>query len=124
MNPKSFADLINGRQIEKIEHTEFEIARYNNLLICFCLSDYLLCLEGANTNQYVVEDQSFIELDEYGNLFNPMAGFKKIGGLKIVWNEYGLPSWNIDTDIDHEKFTLNEKQHPFTQGIVIKLYDN
>lgn len=122
MNSASLAKLIDGRQFDNaISYLEGEKAGEFNLVICFGLSDDLIEFVGAvNTSLRCINSRT-ITIDENGNVFDPLSAHNQFGKIHVTWQELGIPSWLIESDIVHHKFTLFHNQHAFSQGIVFSL---
>lgn len=122
MNSASLAKLIDGRQFDTaISFLESEMAREFNLVVCFGLSDDLLEFVGAVTTTLQCKNGTTITIDENGNAFDSLSAHNPFGNIHVTWQELGLPSWLIESDIVHHKFTLFHNQHAFSQGIVFSL---
>jgi len=135
MKAKELADLLNGREYRDEITSELEqIAKEEGLVVCFGVSDDLLELRGAISEEFEANDGGKFELCKTpkGTIFwdedtdMPVQEFDcKLWTIKAIWcpEENGkiIASWLIKSDIPHEQFNIYEDDELYSTGIVFHI---
>jgi hypothetical protein len=143
MNKEDFAKLLNGNQYRsEMTREEEQLAKENDLLICFGSSDDLLELRGiiydeegacnGGTASIVLKKDNKLDLmngcdlESIQDLFeeNDLAFNIPIVEIEAVWCPDDIEtSWLIKSKIPHASFDIMEDQILYCRGLVIEKAD-
>lgn len=143
MNKEQLAQILNGREYrDEITKEEEQLAKENNLLVCFGASDDLLELRGIIDDEVSAYDGgTALIVKKKGGKIDVMSenDFEEIEGLMDQNDlEFNLPSvkvvaewcpedlecsWRITSKIPHTTFDIMEDGELYCRGIVIHKSD-
>jgi len=127
MNKYDFANMLNGTLYGKVFSTDiFDLAKKHGLVVIHGISDDLIEIDGALSNEldvynklHVEPDELYFSLDKSGEVkyFNT-PGEKRI---HVIYDKE--ITWNFETDIENAAFYMLLDKKVYTKGIVINLND-
>lgn len=139
MTKEELAEALNGREYGyDIPVGTVRAAKANGLVIVYGMSDDLMELEGAISDEGgCYEGETFL-IDEQGLLPNwddlrddgdeeeiekYIARKKKAKKLHALWCAKDQPAWTYKTDIPHATFDVMEDGEVHCRGIVFSIND-
>lgn len=136
MNPKEFAEMLNGRELgSEITPHEEETAKEAGLVVVFGESDDLMESRGALHAEYGAYEgvtvyltaNGFMEYpncDDYDRVRCPyiIEAMKTAKTIEAKWASGGY-SFEYETEIPHETFEIEEDGEKYCKGIVFRLED-
>jgi len=138
MNKEKLANLLDGSEYPfRLNRKIRDLAKEDGLLVIYGMSDDLMELEGAisdecgcfNGGSFMLDDQGILlpwDGDDYGDEYDAEQYFKrkpKAKMLEALWCEEEEYSWTYKTDIPHACFDIVEDGEKYCRGIVIDLKD-
>lgn len=126
---KEMAAMLNGREYGKeISKEEEQLAKINNLLVCFGASDDLLEFHGVyregvgawdgHTVRFRLDKMRVVECDDCKDCL----ARTKVITITAEWCPKDLNcSWNVYSDVEYETFDIIEDRELFCRGCVIDL---
>ncbi|MDQ7094193.1 hypothetical protein REC12_11390 [Desulfosporosinus sp. PR] len=130
MNIKGFANMLDGREIEReISSMEEQQAKELGFVVVFGYSDDNTEFRGAIYEEVGCFEGKTIFLDEKGifeecdcECSHSVLAKEKCKTIKAIWNdgEHG-PAWTYETDIPYETFDIMEYGEVWCKGIVFEI---
>lgn len=129
MNLKEYANMIDGRQLdfEIFTEEELQIAKDNGIVIVTGVSDDLVDLDGAITDEVDCYEGGMITVKAVpGGGIVPRRELSDIFTFTAKWcedfDDYGnVIPWTFDVPIEHETFMIYEDDKPFCRGFVFRV---
>lgn len=138
MNPKEWAEKLNGREYSKeIDENEKKIAAFDGIVIAFGYSDDVVIFRGFLNEEFDAYDGATVYISKTGFFENecedelcPYFQTQLETGVEISarWCPEDHPeySWWIDAPFPHEPFDIiiiMEGDKKYCRGIVFRLED-